>query len=205
MLTFSKALASLHGPPRLARFWGTSSCPTAILLWLLIVGCAALSREPPLPEESVTKIAAAIEQTVLTGAEAGITVEDAPGFKARLFEVVQAMQARQARVETVTEFKQKGYVGEGARGLIKYVKNDECRADARLHDRVANVILSENADRWRIYETLARENRLSTRGRKRIQAIFHQVRIEVARPRELVQLSPGAGWTKKPGAEPPAQ
>ena len=173
------------------------------LLRFIAAGCAVLSKPPEIPEEALKKAATAIERAVLADAGSAITLKDEPEFKVRTTEIERAVRSRQSRIGIVAEFKQKGYVGEGVRGLLRYVKNPECDTDARLHARVANVILSENADRWRIYEALARENHLSGSGRKHIQAIFHQVRIEVARPGDLLQLTPGAPWTKKTDAESP--
>lgn len=170
---------------------------SAVALLLAAAGCAAFSRQPEVPEEAMRRAATAIERAVLEGADSEIAFEDQPEFKGAAREVERAVRSRQSRIGVVGEFKQKGYVGENARGLLKYVKNSECQKDSRLHTRVANVILSDNGDRWRIYETLARENHLSGSGRKRIQTIFHEVRIELARPGDLLQLTDGAAWTKK--------
>jgi hypothetical protein len=52
-----------------------------------------------------------------------------------------------------------------------------------------------------MYETLAKANNLSASGRKRIQTLFHQVRIDLARPGDLLQLTPGEPWTEKAEGE----
>ncbi len=171
---------------------------TALLL--VVTGCAALSDRVEVPEEALQEAAVAIERTVV-GGEASVVLKDQPEFKARSPEIMLAMMGRQARIGIVTEFKRQGYVGENARALLKYVKNAACQKDSTLHARVANVILSENADRWRIYEELARLNGLSGSGRKSIQAAFHRARIELARPGDMIQLNTGASWTKKAGEE----
>jgi hypothetical protein len=173
---------------------------TVYLLLFVAAGCAAFSKQPAMPETSIQEATAAIERTVVEG-ETAVALNDQPGFKVRSPEVAMAVMGRQARIGIVTEFKRKGYVGECAKSLLKYVKNPECRKDSRLHGRVANVILSENADRWRIYEELAKLNRQSGSGRKRIQAAFHKVRIELARPGDMIQISAGVPWTKKAGEE----
>ena len=155
------------------------------MLLLTLTGCALLSRQADIPETSVIKVATAIEQTVLAGADSPITLEDEPDFKANLPELVQTVRRRQLKAAVIREFKDKPCVGETARGLIKYVKCPECRGRSTLHARVANVILLENNDRWLMYETLAKANDLSASGRKQIQTLFHQVRINLARPGDL--------------------
>jgi len=171
---------------------------TVYLLLFAVAGCAAFSKQPTMPEASIEEAATVIERTVIEG-ETPVVVNDRPGFKVRSPEVAMAVMGRQARIAIVMEFKRKGYVGECARSLLKYVENPECRKDSRLHGRVANLIMSENADRWRIYEELAKLNRQSGSGRKRIQAAFHKARIDLARPGDMIQLSTGASWTKKAG------
>ena len=170
---------------------------------LIAAGCAAISKEPEVPEEALKRAVAAIEQAVIEGAGTAVEVAAEPEFKVNVQAIEPAVRSRQSRSKIVAEFKQKGYVGENARGLLKYVKNPDCQKDGQLHTRVANVILSENADRWRIYEALARENHLSGTGRKHIQTIFREVRIELAQPGDLLQLTPGAPWTKKATPESP--
>jgi hypothetical protein len=156
------------------------------------------------PEAAVHEVATAIERTVIEG-EASVALEDQPDFKARSPEIALAMMGRQSRIGIVTEFKRKGYVGECARSLVKYVKNPDCQKDSKLHSRVAYVIVSENTDRWRIYEELRKMNRVSGSGRKRIQAIFHEVRLELARPGDMIQRGAGLPWTKKAGEEAAAE
>jgi len=174
-----------------------------LIFCFILGGCALVSRQPETAEEPIREVARAIEQTVMAGPDAPIAVESQPGFEANLPEVVQIIRRRQSRAPVVAEFKDKGYIGETARGLIKYVKNPDCRRDSRLHARVAYVILAENDDRWAMYEALADANGLSASGRKRVQSLFHQVRIDLAQPGHLIQLTPGAEWTKKADAERP--
>ena len=177
--------------------------PLTTMLLVALTGCALLSRQAGIPETSIIKVATAIEQAVVAGADSPIVLEDEPDFKTNLPELVQIVRRRQSRAVVIVEFKQKPCLGETARGLIKYVKCPECRGNSTLHARVANVILLENNDRWLMYETLAKANNLSASGRKRIQTLFHQVRIELARPGDLLQLSPGAAWTEKAGTDSP--
>lgn len=175
--------------------------PLTAMLLLALTGCALLSRQAEIPEPSVIKVATAIEQAVLADADSPIVLEDEPDFKANLPELVQTLRRRQLRAGVIREFKEKPCLGENAKGLIKYVKCPECRGNSTLHVRVANTILLENNDRWLMYETLAKANNLSASGRKRIQTLFHQVRIDLARPGDLLQLTPGAAWTEKGEAE----
>jgi len=140
---------------------------------------------------------------VMAGPDAPIAVENEPGFEADVPEVVEIVERRQSRALVVAEFKDKGYIGETARGLIKYVRNPDCGRDSRLHARVAYLILAENNDRWAMYEALADANGLSASGRKRIQLLFHQVRIDLAQPGHLIQLTRGADWIKKADAPRP--
>ena len=178
-----------------------SSVYRLLILCFIGAGCALFSKQPEIPDESVMHVADAIERAVLAGPESPIVIEDQPGFKANVPAVVQAVRRRQSRAAVVAEFKGKGYLGETAGGRIKYVKCPELRKDSRLHARVAYLILAENDDRMVMYETLARENRLSASGRKRIQTLFHQVRVDLAEPGHLLQLTPGADWTKKGDSE----
>jgi len=171
--------------------------PLATTLLLTLTGCALLSRQADIPEPSVIKVATAIEQAVLADADSPIVLEDEPDFRANLPELLQTLRRRQLRAGVIREFKEIPCLGETAKGLIKYVKCPECRGRSTLHARVANTILLENNDRWLMYETLAKANGLSASGRKRVQTLFHQVRIDLARPGDLLQLTPGAPWTEK--------
>ena len=175
--------------------------PLSAALVLALTGCALLSKQPDIPEPSIIKVATAIEQAVLAGADSPIVLEDEPDFKANIPELAQTIRRRQLRAAVIREFKKIPCLGETAKGLIKYVKCPECRGRSTLHARVANTILLENNDRWLMYETLAKANGLSASGRKRVQTLFHQVRIDLARPDDLLQLGPGDPWTKKTGEE----
>jgi len=187
------------------RFHRTCSCLVVLIAFLAVAGCRVFLRQTALDEAAVKEAATGIEQAVLGGLGAGFVLQDKPNFKVGSTELSQIIQRRQSRVGVVAEFKQKGCLGESADGLITYVKCPECQTNARLHNRAAQVILSENDERWRMYETLARENHLSSRARRRVQRIFHQARIDLAHPGDLVQLSPGSGWTKKADEKAPAQ
>ena len=175
--------------------------PLTTTLLLALTGCALLSRQADITEPSVVKVATTIEQAVLAGADSPIVLEDEPDFKANLPELVQTIRRRQLRAGVIREFKEIPCLGETAKGLIKYVKCPECRGNSTLHARVANTILLENNDRWLMYETLAKANNLSASGRKRIQSLFHQVRIDLARPGDFIQLTPGEPWTQKAAGE----
>ncbi len=180
-----------------------STVSRLLILCFILGGCALLSRQPEIAEEPIIEVARAIEQAVIGGPDAPAVIEDQPGFKTNLPEVVEIIQRRQSRAPVTAEFKDKGYIGETARALIKYVKNPDCGRDSKLHARVAYLILAENDDRWAMYEALADANGLSASGRQRIQTLFHQVRIELAQPDHLLQLTPGADWTKKADAQRP--
>ena len=189
--------------PRTRHLRLPSTVYCLLVFSLILSGCALFSQEPEIADDPILQVARAIEQAVMTTPDSPAAIEDQGAFTANVPEVVQILHRRQLRAPVVAEFKDKGYIGESARALIKYVRNPDCGRDSKLHARVAYLILSENDDRWALYEALADANGLSASGRKRIQSLFHQVRSDLARPGHLVQLEPGADWTKKPDAPHP--
>jgi len=135
-----------------------------------------------MPEASVEELAKTIESQVFAGnrdmnltAPEGLILGDA---------VVQAARTRAIRADLVKNLLRSGYAVEQRNGTVALIRNREYRqaTSSRERDRNALIIMSENTDRWTIYEGLVRDSKLKGSSLPAIQRIFYRARIPLLEP-----------------------
>jgi hypothetical protein len=193
------------------------SAVPAVMLLFVVSGCTTplTQRSRRVPEETIRKAAQQIESAVTQPSDSPVTLSDYPELTVDIPAIRDAISARRTRYVLVEEFKDEGYIGENSRALIHDriqqvpMLGGSCMlpgvarrssphsdVDGKLHNRITLTILAENGDRWDIYETLNRENKLPRSALDIIQETFRSVHEETARPGHLVQSAEGE-WIKK--------
>lgn len=113
-----------------------------------------------------------------------------PELKIRTPEVMASIQSRRQRFSQVQQWKQRGCIGENARGLV------EARPGQRCAPEVAGLVSAENRDRMTLYRALVEQNRMPPEDLSRVQAAFAKVNRERAKAGEWVESEEGQ-WTRK--------
>ena len=101
-------------------------------------------------------------------------------------EVQTALDGRRDRYQRLEDLKGQGMVGEDNRGYVRAFGTDPA---------VVSLVDAENQDRRIIYQTIARQNKL-TGALQTIEQVFAQEQRERARPGVKVQ-SPDGSWITK--------
>lgn len=151
----------------------------------LLAGCAATNafvRMTPdytdLPVEDVKAVARSIEAIVAEGSET-FTIESAGGIQTDTPEILQAVRTRAIRKPLITEFLDGGFGIEEANGLIAIQRGSAYKkaTTSGQRDREALLVMSENNNRWTIYEGLLKANNWPPSALSAIQSIFFEARI----------------------------
>lgn len=159
----------------------------ALAVILLGAGCAATSsfvRMAPdysaVPQESLAAVALEIEEAVWRGDRAPI-IQDRPDVIINTPELMQAIKTRALRHEIVEELRQNNFLAENEAGLIVAVRTQENKSATtrRERDRHALIVMSENENRWQLYEGLLKANNWSRKALSAVQATFAQARQQV--------------------------
>lgn len=158
----------------------------AVLMGIVVLGslgCHSFVRMKPdyseLPVEGLGEIALAIERAVTNGVREP-SLPGGTGVVVNGDAVLQAIRTRAARSELITGFRETGHAAEMRNGLIDVVNSREYKKESRRGDRSRNalLIMSENNDRWALYEGLVEDNNFSPRSLSAIQRIFFEARVE---------------------------
>jgi len=158
---------------------------------VLLAGCSTFHnpfwRMKPdysnLPEEALRAVAADIEQAVREGNRES-DIADRDGVMVNTPEIRQAIRARAARREILSEFLDTGHAYEKQNGLVYLLPSKEYRKSTkrRQRDRNALLIMNENNDRWTLYEGIVKASNLPPRALSAVQEIFHEARVEYMSP-----------------------
>ena len=155
---------------------------TGLVAAAMVCGCHTVASIKPnraeLPFESLRAVALEIEQAVQSGNRTP-EITDRDGIVASSELVRQAIRTRAARAELVNAFRDTGHGIEKRDGLLYIQRSKEySKAKTRKErNRDALVVLSENDDRWTIYETLQREGKFGRGSLDTIRAVFHEARV----------------------------
>lgn len=151
----------------------------------LLAGCnttnAFISMKPDysaLPADDLKQIAASIEAIVAEGNEE-FALEGPGGLVVDTPDIRQAVRTRAIRHELVTQFLDGGFGIEQANGLLAVQRSsDYKKATTRnQRDREAMIVMSENGNRWTIYEGLLEANNWPPASLSAIQETFFQARV----------------------------
>jgi hypothetical protein len=130
------------------------------------------------PVDSLRTVAIAIEQAVQSGNRTP-NIGDRDGIVVSSDLVRQAIRTRAARAELVNAFRDTGNGIERQDGLLYIQRTKEYKKSktGREQKRDALVVLSENNDRWTIYETLQRDGKWGRGSLDTIRTVFHEARV----------------------------
>jgi len=177
-----------------------SGCAVIALAIALPVGCVSVPNpfvhmKPDyntVPADLLKEVALDIERAVQAGErEPGIA--DREPIVVNTEAIAQAIKMRAARSALVNEFLDTGFGREERNGLIKILHSKEYKkgTTARERDRFAMLVLSENNDRWVLYEGLLKSSRFPSRALGAVQDTFHQARVECMMPGQAYEDASG--------------
>ncbi len=151
------------------------------------LGCHSFVRMKPdyaeLPADALREIASSIEQAVADGVRSP-SLPSLDGIVLSGDAVTQSIRTRAARSELIVGFRETGHAAEMRNGTIKIMNSREYKKESRRGDRSRNalLIMSENNDRWTLYEGLVEDNNFPPRSLSAIQRIFFEARVETLGP-----------------------
>lgn len=158
------------------------------LAGLLLTGCATsvnpfIRLKPDystVPEEAIREAALEIERSVVQG-NRDAEIASRNGLVLDTPEIRQAIRTRAARAELLGQFLSSGHAYEQPSGLVSILRSREYKrfGTSRDRDRYALLVMSENNDRWVIYEGIVKASKLSPRALSAVQHAFYQARIEL--------------------------
>lgn len=130
------------------------------------------------PEVAVRELAAQIEQAVAQGNREADIIPPA-GLTLGTDQIRQSIRTRAARREVIDDFLDTGHAAEKQDGMIHVLRTKEYKTfgNRRTRDRNALLVISENRDRWTLYEGLVDENRMPRGSLDRLRQIFAEARI----------------------------
>jgi hypothetical protein len=153
----------------------------------LACGCSTISsftRVAPdyssLPAEALKAAAVEIEKAVKEG-NRELALANRDGLTLDSPEITQAVRTRAARAELIGKLLSSGFGLEQENGLISVLRSHEYKkattSDER--DRNALLVMSENANRWSMYEGIVKQSNLSPRALSAVQDAFYRARVEL--------------------------
>lgn len=153
---------------------------------LVLGGCASVNpftRLSPdyteVPREALLVKAREIEQQIAAG-ERNPVLTDSDGIVLNTPEIVQAVRTRALRNELVDKFLNSGHGLEERSGLVRILRTAAYKQDgtSRDRDRNALLVMSENDNRWTLYEGLLDANNWSPKSLGAVQEVFFEARLE---------------------------
>ena len=154
----------------------------------LLCGCASITstfkRMSPdystVPADALKTVAQTIEKAVKEG-NRELVLANQDGLNLDKPEIAQAVRTRAARAQLVTKLLSTGFAVEQKDGLISVLRSREYKkattSDER--DRNALLVMSENANRWSIYEGLVKFSNLPPNSLSAVQDAFYKARVEL--------------------------
>lgn len=144
------------------------------------------------PADVLKEVALDVERAVQAG-EREPEIADRDPIIVNTEAIKQAIKMRAARSALVNEFLDTGFGREERNGLIKVMHSKEYKTNstARERDRYAMLVLSENNDRWVIYEGLVKSSHFRSGALGAVQETFHQARVECMKPGQGYEDSSG--------------
>ena len=161
------------------------------LVLVLTCGCASIgnpfTRIRPdystVPEEELRNFAAAVEQFVIQG-EREPVFEDFPSIDTKNEEIMQAIRTRAARSQLMQEFLSSGFAYEQRGGTVAILRTRDYKkaTDKRKRDQNALLVMSENANRWTLYESLVKTSNWAPGSLGAVQDAFFEARCALLSP-----------------------
>lgn len=151
----------------------------------ILAGCsttnAFISLKPDytaLPAAELKSVASAIEAIVAEGQEE-FALDQAGGIVVDTPEIRQAVRTRAIRHALVSEFLDGGFGIEQRNGLLAVQRSSAYKkaTNSGQRDREALVVMSENNNRWTIYEGILEANNWPPASLSAIQETFFEARV----------------------------
>lgn len=159
-----------------------------LALPVLFCGCATVSSifgqgtpdYSSVPADALNAAAQQIEKAVKEG-NRELVLANQDGLNLDAPEITQAVRTRAARAELVSKLLSSGFAVEQKNGLISILRSREYKkaTTSNERDRNALVVMSENANRWTIYEGTVRLSNLSPKSLSTVQDAFYKARVEL--------------------------
>ena len=163
--------------------------PLYLIAALFITGCAVPRMIVPstvggsqeVPEEAMRALAVQIETSVANGIR-DHSIADYEGIVASTPEIHQAIRTRAARREVLDQFLDTGFAWERTDGMVHIIRDrayKQADRNRRNKNRDALIVISENDDRWTLYEGLVDANKYDRGSLNTIRAIFAEERFKL--------------------------
>lgn len=151
-----------------------------------------------LPVEDMKVVALDIERAIQSG-EREPAIAGRGGIVVNTEEIKQAIRTRAARAEILNEFLDSGHAREDRTGLISVLHSKEYKksANSNRRDRDALLVMSENSNRWAIYQGIREASNLPSGALSAIQAVFHDARVQCMKPGQKYEDEAGALQAKQ--------
>ena len=122
-------------------------------------------------------------ESVSEGNEAP-SLESAGGIDVETPAMKQAIRTRAIRFPLLSEMLDAGFAFEDDNGLIAIRRNSAYKkaTTSRQRDREAMLVMSENSNRWAIYEGLVEANEWPPRSLSAVQETFFKARVPLMKP-----------------------
>ena len=170
------------------------------ILLLAVSGCANIGspflRLKPdystVPETELRAAARAIEQAVMQG-DREPQLGEWPGIVLDAPEISQALRARAARSHLIQELLSAGHAYEQKSGAIATLRTREYkRGTTRMQrDQHALLVMSENQNRWTLYESIVKESKWAPKSLGAVQTVFFEARREMMAPGQQYEDADG--------------
>jgi len=130
------------------------------------------------PVEDLRAVAEQIEAAVRAG-NTDPKIENKGAIVADFPELQQAVKSRALRFKLIDGFLNSGHAKEDPSGLVAVLRSSEYKKEgtSQDRDRDALLVMSENNNRWTIYEGIVEHSKLPARSLSAVQEIFRQVRV----------------------------
>lgn len=158
------------------------------LVLVVLAGCARfpnpLVRIRPdysmVPEDELRAFALKVETSVFNG-EREPDLGSYTSLAAENEEVRQAIRTRAARAHLIKAFLDTGFAYEQKSGTIAIIRSREYKkaTDSRKRDQNALLVMSENANRWALYEALVKASNWPPAALGTVQHTFYEARVSV--------------------------
>jgi hypothetical protein len=156
------------------------------MLVAAVAGCHTFTRVKPdyrdLPVDALREVALEIEQAVQRG-DREPEISDREGIVVSTEAIRHAIRTRAARSELVNELLDRGHGWEKRGGLLATDRGKEYKkaTTRQQRDRDALLVMSENDDRWVLYEGILKASGISPKSLSATQLIFFEARVKCMR------------------------
>jgi hypothetical protein len=130
------------------------------------------------PEETLSQVAMQVESAIAAG-ERTPALSDTGGVVVTTESILQAIRTRAARRELVDGLLDSGYAVQERSGLIAIQRTKEYKKSTtgEERNRHALIVLSENNDRWAIYEGIRKAGTFAPSALNAIQDTFYRAQV----------------------------